>query len=100
MGSAGLNGFAVLHHGLNAEGLHRAGETFALAFLAGENGNGEVFAREGLIDAQHFCHLLPRFGLGLMGGVAFLPEKFSRAQKETRAHFPADDVGPLVDQNR
>ena len=35
-----------------------------------------------------------------MHGVAFLPEEFRGAQEQARAHFPADDVGPLVDQDR
>ena len=35
-----------------------------------------------------------------MHGVAFLPEEFGGAQEDARAHFPAHDVGPLVDQNR
>lgn len=32
--------------------------------------------------------------------MTFLPEKFRRAQEEPGTHFPADDVGPLVDEER
>ena len=35
-----------------------------------------------------------------MRGVAFLPEKLRRAQEQSRTHFPADDIGPLIDQQR
>src|SRR3546814_8129391 len=31
-----------------------------------------------------------------MGGVPFLPEEFAGPQEHTGAHFPADDIGPLV----
>ena len=40
-----------------------------------------------------------RFGFGFVHGVAFLPEEFRCAQKQARPHFPADDVGPLIDQD-
>ena len=33
-------------------------------------------------------------------GVAFLPEELGGAQEHARAQLPADDVGPLVDQQR
>ena len=33
-------------------------------------------------------------------GVSLLPEKLQRAQEETRSHFPAHDVRPLIDQER
>ncbi len=31
--------------------------------------------------------------------MAFLPEELGRAQEEPRAHFPTDDIGPLVDED-
>ena len=40
------------------------------------------------------------FVRGGVGGVPFLPEELGRAQEQPRAHLPADDVGPLVDQDR
>ena len=32
--------------------------------------------------------------------MAFLPKKFAGAQKHSRPHFPANDIGPLVGQHR
>ena len=37
---------------------------------------------------------------GGMRRVPFLPKEFGRAQEQPRAHFPAHDVGPLIDENR
>src|SRR3546814_17066059 len=34
-----------------------------------------------------------------MGGVPFLPEEFAGPQEHTGAHFPADDIGPLVHED-
>ena len=34
-----------------------------------------------------------------MHRVAFLPEELGGAKEEARAHLPADDIGPLVDQD-
>ena len=33
-----------------------------------------------------------------MNGMAFLPQKFRRAKKQTRSHFPAHNVSPLIDE--
>ena len=35
-----------------------------------------------------------------MGRVTLLPEKLGSAEKEAGPHFPADDIGPLVEKNR
>ena len=40
------------------------------------------------------------FLVGGVRGVAFLPEEFRRPQKQARAHFPANDIRPLIDQQR
>ena len=54
--------------------------------------DGEMVARERLVDAQHFFGFLAGLGLGLVRRMALLPEKFRRAQEQPRAHFPAHDV--------
>ena len=100
MRGSGLNGFAVLNHRLDAISAKRAGEAFALAFLAGENRQRQKVPRECLINAQHFHRLLFRLFAGLVGGVALLPEEFGGAEKQAWTHFPADDIRPLVQQNR
>ena len=65
-----------------------------------KTGQREIIAREGFVDAQHLLGLGERFALGLVRGVAFLPEELGGAQEDARPHFPADDVGPLVDEDR
>ena len=46
------------------------------------------------LDGFSLCFLLRG-----MGRVAFLPQEFSRTQEEAGTHFPAEHVGPLVDQD-
>ena len=43
---------------------------------------------------------LARLVDGGVGGVALLPQELGGAQEQPRAHFPADDIGPLVDEQR
>ena len=52
------------------------------------------------VDAEHAARFF--FGLVVRGvrGVPFLPEELERAQEEPRAHLPAHDVRPLVDEQR
>ena len=100
MRSAGLDRFAVLHHRFDRQASAPRRETFALRFLAGVNRNGEMIAHKGFVNVEHLLRFCARFGFGLVHGVAFLPEKLGRAQKQARPHFPAHDVGPLIDQDR
>ncbi len=100
MRRAGLDRLPVLHHRFDAEGLDRAGKSFALRFLPAEDRDRAMIAHEGLVDVEHALRFLARFRFALVHGVAFLPEELGRAQEKPRAHFPADDVGPLVDQDR
>jgi hypothetical protein len=62
--------------------------------------DAEAFLREVAIDFEHLERLVARLVGGGMRGVALLPEELAGAQEHARAHFPADDVGPLVDQHR
>ena len=55
---------------------------------------GEAFVN--IKDQPRFC---ARFPFRLVDRVAFLPEKLRCPQKQTRPHFPADHVRPLIDQN-
>jgi hypothetical protein len=100
MRSAGLNGLSILHHRLDAKRLHCAGKSFALRLLAGEDRDRQMLAHEGFVDVEHLPGLGSRFGFGFVHSVAFLPKELRGAQEQTRAHFPADDIGPLVDQDR
>ena len=95
---AGLDGFAILDHGFDAQRLLRAREALALALLAFDDGNGEVVAHEGLIHVEHLRRLVERFVFGLVSGVPFLPEKLRSAQKDAGTHFPAHHITPLIDE--
>ena len=96
MRSAGLNGFPVLHHRFERQGLDRAGELFAFGFRSGEDRKGEIFAGETFIDSENQSRLRAGLLFGFVNGVALLPQKFGRAQKQTRPHFPSHNVGPLI----
>ena len=93
---AGLEGLAVLHHGLDAEGVERTGKTLVGALMALDDGHGHILLGKLGIHIEHLAGL----GLGIlaggMGGVAFLPEELGRAEEHAGAHLPAHHVGPLV----
>ena len=98
MRCSGLDGFAVLDHRLDGECHVCAGEAFVFGFFAGDDGDGEVVAEEFLVLAVDHACLDDGLVLGFVGGVAFLPEKLSGAEEKAGPHFPAHDVGPLVDE--
>ena len=98
--SSRLQRFAILHHRLDAIGVHRAGESLALSLLALDDGHRHPVLREIRVNLEHlqgFHHRLVAVG---MGGVAFLPEELGGAQEKSRAHFPAHNIRPLVDEQR
>ena len=97
---ARLQRFAVAHHGFDRVGLVGAGETLGGRLAAGNHRNGRFVHGEVGVDIEH----LARFGFGFLErgvrGVALLPEKFQRAQKEFGAQFPAHHAVPLIDEHR
>ena len=97
---AGLQGLAVLHHRFDAKGIDGAWEAFAFGLAALDDRHRHVVFREVGIDLEHLVRLFDSFGFRRMDGVAFLPEELGGAKEEARAHFPADDVSPLVDEDR
>ncbi len=99
VGSACLEGLAVLHHGFYAKGRFGTREALTSGFFTFDDGHGHELLSEGFIDIEHLAGFDPGFFCCGMGGVAFLPEEFCGAEKEACAHFPADDVGPLVDED-
>ena len=93
---AGLQGLAVLHHGLHGVGGPGAGELFLVALLSHVYGQGQGLFGHLTVDLQHGQGLL----LGLLGGgvdgVALLPEELAGAKEGARALFPAHHAAPLV----
>ena len=62
------------------------------------NRDGQIVARESLVNTEHFHGFLTRLGFRLVRGMALLPEEFRRAQEQSRPQLPADHVGPLIDE--
>ena len=100
MRGAGLDGFPVLRQCFDAKGLDRPRETFAFRFLAAHDRDGEVIANKRFVNVEHLFRFRARFGFGFVDSVSFLPKELGRPQKNARPHLPADDVAPLIDQNR
>ena len=97
---AGLQRLAVLHHRLDRERAVGAGETLALGLLALDDGNRHPVFSERRVDVEHPHRLRDGLLARRVRGVAFLPEELGGAEEEARAHLPAHDVRPLVDQQR
>ena len=93
---AGLQGLAVLHHGLHAVGRARAGELLLVALAAHEHGHGQLILGHLAVDVEHAHGLLLRLPGGGVDGVALLPEEFAGAKEGARALFPAHHAAPLV----
>ena len=51
------------------------------------------------VDLEHLVRLFDGLGFSRVDRVAFLPEELGGAKEETRAHLPAEDIGPLVDED-
>ena len=79
MGGAGLDGFAILNHRFDAEGLHGAGEPFTFGLFAVIHRQREMVAHEGGVDFQHLDRFFDRFLLRFVGRMAFLPQKLRGA---------------------
>jgi len=96
---AGLEGEAILHHGFYGVRSQGAGELFGAGFDTLDDGHGHnVFGHFG-VDIEHADDLFQRFFMRGVGGVAFLPEELRGAEEHAGAQFPADDVGPLVEEH-
>ena len=100
MRGASLDRFPVLGHRFDRRRLDSARKFFALGFFAGKNRDGAIIAHKSFIDAEHAKRFFARFPLGLVHGVPFLPQEFRSAQEQSGPHFPAHNIGPLIDQDR
>ena len=69
-------------------------------FFALDHRHRHEALREVGVDVEHPLGLLHRLRRGRVRRVALLPEELGRAQEQPRAHLPAHDVGPLVDEQR
>ena len=97
MRRAGLQRFTILHHRFDAVGGNRAGKAFIFRLLTGHNGHGQRTFGKGAVHFQCAHGFLHRVIAVHMGRMPFLPQKLAGAQEHTCPHFPAHNIGPLVD---
>ena len=95
---ARLQRLAVLHHRFDGVGLDRPREALALGLLALYHGHGHDVLGEVGVDIVDQRGLFFGFVGRRVGGVALLPEELGGAKEQARTQLPADNVGPLVDQ--
>ena len=100
MRGAGLQGFTILHHGFDRERGYGTGESLVGCFLTLDNRHRHVVLGERGVDIKHLPRLVEGFLLSRVTGVPFLPQELGRPQEHPRSHLPANDVGPLVNQDR
>ena len=73
MRSAGLQGFAILHHGFDTKGIHRSGKAFGCRLSALNYRHGQIVFRHAGIHLEHELGPLNGFFFGRMRGVSLLP---------------------------
>ena len=99
MGGTALEGFSVLHHSLDREGVECAGEAFVGRLDTLHYGHCHIVFCEIGIHLKHLACLFFGLFLGGVGSVALLPEEFRRTEEHAGAHLPAENVCPLVDED-
>ena len=100
VGGTTLQRFSILHHGFNCICIKCAGKTFVGWFYSLYDRNGHIFFCKFTIYIQHSDCFFFCFLTSSMSSMAFLPQKFSSTQEKACAHFPTENVSPLVAENR
>ena len=98
MRGARLKSLTVLHHRFDREGGVRTREAFRFGLFSRQYGHSHKVFREIGIHIKHLTGLRYRLLRTRVNGVPLLPEKFGSSQKKPRAHLPANDVGPLINE--
>ncbi len=73
MGGPGLKRLAILHHGLDAKGVHRPWKTLGRGLAAFEDRYRQILLGQAGIDVEHHDGALPRLFPAGMRRVALLP---------------------------
>src|SRR6266550_9245011 len=81
-------------------GPHRARESLAVGLQTRQHRQCEPLLLEPAVHAEDQARLGLRFVRRGVRSMPFLPQELRGAQKQPRAHLPADDVAPLVEQHR
>ena len=90
----------ILHHRFNAIRINCSWKTLAISLASLQNRHRHPsFCKVG-VDLEHFHRLFNRFFARRMSRVTFLPKKFCCPQKKSSTHFPANNIRPLIDQQR
>ena len=97
--SAGLQGFAVKHHGFHRVGVNRACEFLFFGLLTDKNVDCKHVLHKLAIHFEHAESLFSRLFFGLVQSVTFLPQELACAKEGTSGLFPSYDVCPLVDEH-
>ena len=96
---SGLQRLVVLHHPFAGIRAKRAGKSLGVGLGAGNYRHRHPALHKVAIDAEHLSGFLLGLLMGGVSRVTFLPEKLEGAKEKPRAHLPADDVRPLIDEN-
>ena len=100
MRSSRLQSTSILHHGFDTVGFFRSCKTFVGGFFTSQYGySHKLFGKSG-VNFQHLFRLKNRFFTTCVGGVSFLPQKFSSSEEKAGTHFPTHHICPLVYQQR
>ena len=95
-----LHRLVVLHQAFECVGPHRAREALAVGLQTRQHRQREPLLLEPAVHAEDQARLGLRFVRRGVRRVPFLPQELRGAQEQPRAHLPADDVAPLVEQHR
>nr|BFF23920.1 hypothetical protein GCM10025732_18850 [Glycomyces mayteni] len=99
VGGAHLEGLAVAHERLDGERVQGPGEALGLGLDAAQHGQREHVLHEVGVDLVEDAQR-ERVGvlIGVVDGVALLPQELRGAQEQAGAQLVAHDVAPLVEQ--
>ena len=95
-----MQGFTILHHSLNAIGINGTGKFIIFRLASFYNRHSQIIFTNLAINIEHlYGFFFSLFSTG-MSSMSLLPQKLSCAQKQSRTHFPAHNISPLINQNR
>ena len=98
MGGARLKRFPIAHHRFDGIGVMRSREFLCLCFQSLNDRQCNIVFRESPVDAKNTQGFLFSILIGRVSGMPFLPQEFRGSQKQPCAHFPSNDIAPLIQE--
>ena len=98
--SAALQCLAILHKGLDGEGVDSTSKALVRRLVTHDDGHAHPLLGEGSVDVNHTLGLLDSLLGGGVCRMSLLPQELGSTQEEACAHLPAHNVGPLVAEDR